>query len=315
MEPKRRLSNIDVLYISLVDKGANMKRIVYKSANLPEDPDIIKDVEILKTDLEKRMVFGIVYSPEEADSQGDIADAKEIEKAAHAFMKYRRLDKIDKNHNQQPEEGYVVESWITRQDDALFKNDAPIGSWAVGIKIENDKTWAEVKKGNVGGLSLMGTASVESLEKRDEETTWDLIKRKLGLSELEKEGRVISGKNVRVIQEAISALNKLLELGVEKQGDVNMTPEEIKELIAKTINESLNAFENKIKENMNKAFDDRMVKVEETIKKNADILEALKKSNGSQQQEGQETSEPEEELAKRGQYKDEKGVVRNHVFA
>jgi len=76
-----------------------MKSIVFKGDNLPEDTPVSKIVEILKTDVEKKTVYGIVYSPEETDSQGDISSESEIEKAAHSFMKYRRSGKIDKNHN------------------------------------------------------------------------------------------------------------------------------------------------------------------------------------------------------------------------
>lgn len=164
-DPTRRLKNIDVSFISLVDKGANLKEILFKSDASPDDPPFIKIVEILKTDEEKHMVYGIVYSPEETDSQGDITDAQEIEKAAHSFLKYRRTNNVDEQHSGKKGPGFVGESWITKENDALFKDVAPEGSWAVGIKVEKEDTWTKVKDKEITGLSLAGIAETFDLTK------------------------------------------------------------------------------------------------------------------------------------------------------
>jgi len=377
MDPKRRLSNIDVLYISLVDKGANMKKIVFKSDSLPEAPPISKIVEILKTDVDKKMVYGIVYSPEETDSQGDVASESEIEKAAHGFMKYRRSGKIDKMHNMEPEQGFTAETWITREDDALFKTDAPEGSWAVGIKIENDETWGEIKKGEITGLSLMGSANTESLEKSQD--SWlDNLMEKIGLKkgvfadkikaskarrmmwdltdafsegvreifsddfkgdkkkalmkmvediqeyfeeefpgDLEKAGRKISGFNTKTIQTAIDALNNLLEATkVAKTEESEMTDEEIKQSIVDGVSEGLKKATGDLKKELNDKFDKAFATMQDTVTKHDKTLADLNKSNGSNQQHGQETDdEKKAALEKKGQWIDEAGKVRNHIFA
>lgn len=319
MDPKRRLSNIDVLYISLVDKGANMKKVVFKSDNLPEDPPISKTVEILKTDVDKKMVYGIVYSPEETDSQGDVASEGEIEKAAHGFMKYRRSGKIDKMHNMEPEQGFTAETWITRENDALFKDDAPEGSWAVGIKIENDETWEEVKKKEITGLSLMGSANTEQLEKSESDNFWKLLKKKLGIEDVEKAGRTISTLNTKTIQNAIDALNNLLESAkVEKTEESEMTDEQIKTSIADGIAEGLKKTTDDIKKDLNDKFDKAFNDLKDTVTKHETTFAELSKSKGSEQQKGQETDDEKEaaELEKKGQWKDkETGKIRTHVFA
>lgn len=317
MDPKRRLSNIDVLWLSLVDKGANMKKVVFKSDNLPEDPPISKIVEILKTDIDKKMVYGIVYSPEETDSQGDIAAESEIEKAAHGFMKYRRSGKIDKNHNMEPEQGFTAESWITRENDALFKDDAPEGSWAVGIKIENDETWGEVKKGEITGLSLMGNADTERLEKSESDNFWRLFKKKLGLEDINKTGKTISALNTKTIQATIDALTNLLESAkLEKTEESEMTDEEIKKLsgsISETVKKDVIET---VKKELNEKFDKSFNELKDTVTKHEKTFAELSKSNSSNQQEGQETDDAEKaELEKKGQYKDKDGKVRTHVFA
>lgn len=166
-----KLSDIDVQFISLVKKGANGKTLIWKSDDADMDAPEIRQFTIAKIDDEKRMVYGIVYSPGEVDSQDDMATADEIEKAAHSFMKNKRIDKVDSDHDYDPDEGYVAESWLTKANDALFPDD-PEGSWAVGIKIEDDETWKLVKSGDYSGLSMAGTANREPVEK----SIWAKIK-------------------------------------------------------------------------------------------------------------------------------------------
>ena len=69
-EPKRRLMNVDVEFLSLVNKGANKKKIIFKSEENSSEV-FQRIVDIVKIDEEKRMVYGIVYSPDEVDSHGD----------------------------------------------------------------------------------------------------------------------------------------------------------------------------------------------------------------------------------------------------
>lgn len=162
----RILSNIDVTYISLVDKGANKKTIIWKSADdsSSNEPAFSRVIDVLKTDDEKRLVYGIVYAPGEWDSHEDTATAEEIEKAAHHFMKKARTQQVDKQHDLNADQGYVAESWIVRDGDNLFSE---VGAWAVAIKVEDEETWQLVKSGDIAGISLYGTANYEEIEKMD----------------------------------------------------------------------------------------------------------------------------------------------------
>lgn len=160
----RVLSDIDVTFISLVDKGANQKTIIWKAAGESAEPAFKRTIDVVKTDADKRLVYGIVYAPDEWDAHEDTASASEIEKAAHLFMKAARTQKVDKQHDLSADEGYVAESWIVREGDSLFKE---VGAWAVAIKVENDETWDMVKSGEIAGISLYGTASYEEVQKSD----------------------------------------------------------------------------------------------------------------------------------------------------
>lgn len=176
MKAKRRLKALDVQYISLVDKGANQKTVIWKAADAAVEP--LKTVKLAKVDEEERLVYGIVYSPDEVDTQGDVTDAQVIKQAAYSFMKNLRLTKIDKQHDFDPDEGYIAESWLIRKGDPLFKSEKS-GSWAVAIKIENDETWDAVKSGEISGLSLAGEAETESLEKIESDGLLDKFMQKM----------------------------------------------------------------------------------------------------------------------------------------
>lgn len=149
-----RLKNIDVQWISLVRNPANGLPLLLKDANC-------KPFRVLKTDNERRMVYGIVYAPDLVDSQGDFADRFEIERAAHQFLKAQRTAQVDANHEFEALPGaYVAESWITRGDDGVF-SESITSAWAVGIKIEDEALWETVKAGEYSGLSLAGAAERE----------------------------------------------------------------------------------------------------------------------------------------------------------
>ncbi len=164
------LRDMKVDFLSLVSKGANGKRIIWKAGqspapdgktggNKPEGADAFETPlrKLVKSD-EKRMVYGIVYGPGQVDSQGEYAEKGEIEKAAYGFMKGLRLLNVDAQHDFDPKAAFVAESWITKGADPLFP-DEPEGSWAVGIRVEDEALWASVKKGELAGLSMAGYAA------------------------------------------------------------------------------------------------------------------------------------------------------------
>lgn len=154
------LKAMKVDFLSLVSKGANGKKIVWKSDGAkPEGAEVFETpLKKIKKSEEKRMVYGIVYSPDQVDSQGEYASRAEIEKAAYGFMKGLRLLNVDAQHDFDPKAAYVAESWLTKGLDPLFP-DEPEGSWAVGIRVEDNAIWENVKKGELAGISMAGCAA------------------------------------------------------------------------------------------------------------------------------------------------------------
>ena len=55
----------------------------------------------------------------------------------------------------------VVESWIKEGDSDKsiqlgLPKELPIGTWFIGVKVDNDEVWNEVKAGTIMGFSIEG---------------------------------------------------------------------------------------------------------------------------------------------------------------
>ncbi len=158
------LKNINISILSLVDKGANQKTIIWKAKDAKDSYSRI--IEIRKADESKKIVYGIVYSPDQEDAHGDFATAEEIEKACYLFMKNSRTTAVDKQHDLNTnQECYVGENWIVKENDALFPEE--VGAWATGIKVENNEIWDQVTKGEITGISMYGVAEKIKMDKSD----------------------------------------------------------------------------------------------------------------------------------------------------
>ncbi|WP_051963002.1 XkdF-like putative serine protease domain-containing protein [Mesoaciditoga lauensis] len=166
MKPKVMLKDVVVSFISLVYKGANKKTIIVKSENFDQDNATFhKTIAIVQKDSKKHRVYGIVYAPDEVDTDGATMTADEIEKMAYRFMKAGLTTNVDKQHDYDPGEGFVAESWIVKDGDPMFKE---VGAWAVGIQVTNDDTWKEIENGNITGLSMAGFAKEEPVQESEE---------------------------------------------------------------------------------------------------------------------------------------------------
>ena len=216
------LKNMQISFISLVRKGANNRTIIWKSA---EDPPESKPVPIAKIDDEKRMVYGVVYSPDEKDTQGDWTTAAEIEKAAYDFMRNLSLHNVDKSHSWTPEGAYVAESWIIRKGDGLFQDEKP-GSWAVGIRIEKPELWQEVKKGDIAALSMGGSGEREDREiQKSDKGLFEAIKKyfqrgeetEMDKTEVEKivKETMAAGPKPLTVEEMATVVKTALEASVK----------------------------------------------------------------------------------------------------
>ncbi|TDQ35274.1 XkdF-like putative serine protease domain-containing protein [Aureibacillus halotolerans] len=182
----RELKDAHITHVSYVDKGANKKRFfLSKAAEKQQEPTFRKEVKaiVAKEDNDQQLVYGVVYEPDEYDSHEDMMSAPEIEKAAHFFMQEAR--NIDTQHDFESGVGEVVESYIAPADLEIGGETIAKGSWVLVTKA-SDEIWEQIKKGEITGYSMAGTA--EAIEKQAKEgpTQPDNGKNETGLFNLLK---------------------------------------------------------------------------------------------------------------------------------
>ncbi|SFM29016.1 Putative phage serine protease XkdF [Gracilibacillus orientalis] len=160
----RELVNANITHVSYVDKGANQKQFFFTKSD--KQPDFKKEVKLFinKDDEDQQLVYGVVYEPDVEDSHEDFMTAPEIEKAAHGFMKDAR--NIDKQHDFESGVGEVVESYIAPAEFQLGEETITKGSWVLVTKA-SDEVWEEVKKGEITGYSMAGTAETIKKQKKE----------------------------------------------------------------------------------------------------------------------------------------------------
>jgi hypothetical protein len=281
---KRRLKDIEVDFVSLVKRPATGKSFfLWKSRDkLQEDVVETKKamVSLIKGNSEaKRILYGVVYSPDEVDKQDDFMGAELIEKAAHDFIiNYRN---IDHEHDFMEGKGVVVESYIAPMDMLINEDSISKGSWVLAVKV-TPEMWDEFSKGNITGFSLAGKIfDSEYIRTEEEEANldensygifWSLRANENVEKNETKQEDEVNMEELQKLTETVAGLQKSLE-------DVNTKLEGIisKEDIAKSIDEKVNVEEitKSIKEgidtevaNLTKTIQDTLnTKVEELEKK------------------------------------------------
>jgi hypothetical protein len=164
----RELRNANITHVSYVDKGANQKRFFLTKSD--KQPTFQKEVRVFinKDEEEQKLVYGVVYEPDVVDAHGDFMTAAEIEKAAHQFLKDAR--NIDKQHDFNAGVGEVVESYIAPTDFTIGNEEIKKGSWVLVTKA-SDEIWELIKKGEITGYSMAGTAEVVDVQKGEKPIT------------------------------------------------------------------------------------------------------------------------------------------------
>lgn len=165
-----------VFAISLVDEPAIESNFVALNSH---------KVQMRVVDEEKRMVIGLALIPEKEifrkDAEGreyNIMFSKEtVRKASELYLSRHRANNTTYAHNKQVEGVSLSETWIVedKQKDktALYNIDAPVGSWAISMKVENEDVWQSVKEGKVLGFSIEGIFDEKPVDKYKE--MWDAI--------------------------------------------------------------------------------------------------------------------------------------------
>ena len=127
-----------------------------------------EDLKLAKVNDEKRILMGAALIPNKliyrksGDQEFYIFFSKEtIRQVSEAYLKRGNQSETTLEHEIKLQGLTIVESWIvedTEKDKSrLYNLDAPLGTWCVSMKVDNDEVWNDfVKTGKVKGFSIEG---------------------------------------------------------------------------------------------------------------------------------------------------------------
>jgi hypothetical protein len=128
----------------------------------------VEQAQVVKMDDEQRIVWGwasVVTEDGKAvvDTQGDVISPEEMEKMANSFMLDVRKAKAMHEGGQI---GEVIHSMpLTNELMKAFDIYSDREGWLIAMKVHDDDTWSEMKKGRFTGFSIGGKAgSREAIE-------------------------------------------------------------------------------------------------------------------------------------------------------
>ena len=127
-----------------------------------------KQLALAKVDDEKRILMGAALIPNKhiyrrnGEEEYYIFFSDEtVRKASELFLMNSNQNNATLEHDKELKDLSIVESWIV-EDTEMDKSkkyglDAPVGSWVVSMKVNNDVIWNDfVKTGKVKGFSIEG---------------------------------------------------------------------------------------------------------------------------------------------------------------
>ncbi|PDY93120.1 hypothetical protein CON09_08675 [Bacillus anthracis] len=329
----RKLKNVDVSFVSIVDKAANKKKFFLTKSE--QEPTFEKEVKIIKgEDEDQKLVYGIVYSPGSAedtsthDAHGDFMTAEDIEKSAHNFIaKYRN---IDAQHDFNAGAGEVVESYVAPVDMEINGETITKGTWVLVTKA-TDEIWKDIKDGKMTGYSLAGVAETEVIEEevtkteeKQKESLFQLLKgffngqkqaevakeEETFLAVVEKAGKKISAPNVADIDAAIESLTNLKTCvtppteGAENEGNnMEFNQEQLEKTLTLAVEKAIGPIKEELATvkkhlNLDEEKTEEDIKVEKAVEAATaplrEEIEALKKSQGISNQQDTDVIEKAE---------------------
>ena len=137
-----------------------------------------QEIKLAKVDDEKRIVMGAALVPNRMifrkrnDTMFYVYFSKDtIRRASELFFQNGNQSNATLEHQMKANGLTVVESWIVEgeQDKSrIYGLDAPVGSWVISMKVEDDEIWKDIKEGKkYNGFSIEGFFADRAQIKRD----------------------------------------------------------------------------------------------------------------------------------------------------
>lgn len=131
-----------------------------------------QSIKFAEVDAERKLLLGIALIPDKPiyrnDENGEyelIFNSQTIEQVAHNFVKAGKVNNATEEHQitLSGGEASVVQSWIIEDDIhdktrkfGFSKDNAPIGSWAVMMRVDDPLLFNKAKNGELKGFSIEG---------------------------------------------------------------------------------------------------------------------------------------------------------------
>lgn len=103
----------------------------------------------------------VAMLPDSTDLQGDFTTADEVRKAMESFNQSSMNTNL--YHIAMTDLFSVVESYLAPVDFILGDQEIKKGTWLMTLQILDDNLWGLIKDGEINGISIGATASVENL--------------------------------------------------------------------------------------------------------------------------------------------------------
>lgn len=110
------------------------------------------ELNIIKLDEYKRIVYGVFLVPDKADHHGDVISKQDVEMVAHKFLvEYRIVDEMHKTVIAAD----VIESAVAWRDGLKYYGKSlSKGTWFGAIKINDARVWEKVVTGKYKAFSV-----------------------------------------------------------------------------------------------------------------------------------------------------------------
>lgn len=158
-----RVTGGDLFAVSLVEDPAIESNFIALS----------KQQSSIKLENEKRLLIGAALVPNKPiyrNVNGNefyiSFDETTIEKLAQDFLANDYQHNITVDHQEDANDIVIVESWIkTSENDksVSYGLNEPIGTWFIGMKVNNDEIWQRVKDGFYKGFSIEAVVGLDEL--------------------------------------------------------------------------------------------------------------------------------------------------------
>lgn len=278
--------------------------------SMVDSPAIESDFVALKKEDEQRvylesdvkhMVYGAALIPDKdiyrnnGEQEFYISFTKEsIEKMSQDFMKEYRQHNVTLDHETDASDITVVESWL--KADSLYDKsvaigldkDLPVGTWIVGMKVNQIDVWDRIKSGELKGFSVESLISLEEFNKQNENTMIDTNEENFWTKLKSILSEVFNTKKEEVTEEI-----ETIESELEEQAPNEPISEPLEEPIVEEPATEPQEEEKPLEEPQNEPEPIEEKPIEEEVKPNPleeliknlnDELKALKESNASLQE-------------------------------